>query len=374
MENNSKILGKRILSSLSISTIFSYFDVKEVIQFQSLSKYLYQTGVPRSIFECPTIYLQICAFDETYQNLTVYDPEIQMVQRYPLNNDFRSEFLKGIDIYSINTTQMPNGKFYIVVSLQKKSGNRELMILSLSNKDMIIKKEYTATKIFHINGAVTSSINSIFVSGSQVGKTKSCSLVRFQSDQVIVKNLPELQFGRYNHSMTIKNQRYLYVFGGTFTQDHIYSNSPIIERLDLTRGKQWHIIHLQFRHQLHHITTNLNYTCLVPFNQNEILIFGKDQATQMPVSIMFEEDTQLCRNLQFFNIDQRYIPIATQMRFLGSQPLIFNGLQQGHQDMYLFDQRVAYLIRLSIKGQNVRSSIISTADSQKILFNRTKGE
>ena len=67
--------------------------------------------------------------------------------------------------------------------------------------------------------AITSSLDGkIYLSGSLVGKTKAVISVdtKGEMSQSSIQKLPELNFGRNSHSMSIINQRYLYVIGGKF--------------------------------------------------------------------------------------------------------------------------------------------------------------
>jgi len=60
----------------------------------------------------------------------------------------------------------------------------------------------------------------MLISGSRFGKIKGASMIELNSKTLNEANdvidLPDLNFGRYHHSMTVLEQRYLYVFGGKF--------------------------------------------------------------------------------------------------------------------------------------------------------------
>jgi hypothetical protein len=52
------------------------------------------------------------------------------------------------------------------------------------------------------------------MSGSYQGKTKLCGCFDFRDGNSKYVEMPELLYGRYNHSMITFNQKYLYIFGG----------------------------------------------------------------------------------------------------------------------------------------------------------------
>jgi hypothetical protein len=117
---------------------------------------------------------------------------------------------------------MPNGKIYIVVSGFKK-GKRVTEIYELNKRDWHLEKRKTLDQYLFYLGAVASTVNNkIMLSGSQLGKTKSAIMLDINSSKIqsddssCITTLPDLNFGRYNHAMTVLEQRFLFVFGGSF--------------------------------------------------------------------------------------------------------------------------------------------------------------
>jgi hypothetical protein len=60
----------------------------------------------------------------------------------------------------------------------------------------------------------------MLISGSRFGKIKGAAMIEIDSkilnEESDVIDLPDLNFGRYHHAMTVLEQRYLYIFGGKF--------------------------------------------------------------------------------------------------------------------------------------------------------------
>jgi len=140
-------------------------------------------------------------------------------------------------------------------------------------------------------------------SGSKLGKIKGAAMIELNSkilnEENDVIDLPDLNFGRYHHAMTVLEQRYLYVFGGKFVQSLNY-HLNLFERLDLKYPKRgWDLIHFQWDNPdldplQTPLYTNVNMT---PLNSREILIFGKSDHAQFPTTLVFNTHTNKSREL-----------------------------------------------------------------------------
>jgi hypothetical protein len=90
----------------------------------------------------------------------------------------------------------------------------------------------------------------MLISGSRIGKIKGAAMIELNhkilNEENDVIDLPDLNFGRYHHAMTVLEQRYLYVFGGKFVQSMNYHHN-LFERLDLKYPKRgWDLINFQW--------------------------------------------------------------------------------------------------------------------------------
>ncbi len=146
---------------------------------------------------------------------------------------------------------MPNGRLFSIMSIQFSAAKKVTRIYEINQKELTFELKYESKSHYFCHGAVTSLINEIFMSGNKEGRTKACASFNFSGGldgDVKVRNLPEINFGRYDHSMITFNQRYLYIFGGKFIQQNYYSQN-CFERLDLKNGKHWELIHFSWRDQ-----------------------------------------------------------------------------------------------------------------------------
>ena len=104
---------------------------------------------------------------------------------------------------SIRATQMPNGKIFVVYC--SVLNNKQAHIFEYKSKENKLSHRYSSDNHSFLNGAVCSTTNEIYLSGSRLGRTKSCSNVSITRDGIKIRNLPEMIYGRYDHSMTLLN-------------------------------------------------------------------------------------------------------------------------------------------------------------------------
>eukprot|EP00347_Sterkiella_histriomuscorum_P001343 403372397 len=382
---NLKKLSKRVVASLSMSVIMSYLDPKQIISLQHLSNYTYHVAIPRSIYLCQTIYRQVCAVDQLGKHLIIYNSQTDILQTLNFKSANAEAHIPGQ--YSIKATQTPNGKIYLVNSIVAPI--RKMKILYLNQKEMKLNLIFESTNHCNFKGAVCSSMDKIFVGGSSVGKTKACvefnlraihnqnydqNIEKMQIDSGsqstesrIVKDLPNLQFSHTGHSMICHNQKYLYVFGGSFMQRNIYYK-PIFERLDLHGGirNYWEIIHFQWgsldliRMDNINQSFNIGGVAMTSYSQNEILIFTKELNRLEPISMMFEEDKQTCRRLTFARLSsQQDMQTAQQIDFCGdNEPIVQEGHLKDHREIYCFDRNLQHLVKIQVRGAQVKTSLV----------------
>lgn len=93
---------------------------------------------------------------------------------------------------------MPNGKIFTVFSQKDLGGSYQTQILEILPKsgEIILKRLY-ANRLF-MRGAVASNFGKVYISGSKKIKTKICVSIDIFNDYEMT-DLPELQFGRFNH-------------------------------------------------------------------------------------------------------------------------------------------------------------------------------
>ncbi len=145
---------------------------------------------------------------------------------------------------------MPNGKIFVVVSGFQK-GDKATEIYEINKRSWRLELRIKLASHFFYQGAVTSTVNSkMMISGSKYGKIKGVAMVDTKEKKINeirdVTDLPDLNFGRYHHAMTVLEQRYLYVFGGKFVQNFNYHYN-LFERLDLKYPQRgWDLIHFQW--------------------------------------------------------------------------------------------------------------------------------
>ena len=102
-----------------------------------------------------------------------------------------------------------------------------------------------------------------------------------------IERLPELNFGRHSHCMTILNQRYLYVIGGKNSVKSYYE-SGVFERLDLQHTNLgWNLIHFsldgdEMNQFLYH------NVAAVPFSSDSLIIFAQQQTEISPHAYQFD--------------------------------------------------------------------------------------
>lgn len=119
---------------------------------------------------------------------------------------------------------MPNGRIFLILAVLTFDQYGEKLnyfeIKEVNKKSWTLESRYVSKSLTFLNGAVTSTINNmIYVTGSKTGRSKSAVAIQVsrQQEQTTVKGLPEILFGRYDHSMTVLDMRYLYIFGGHLT-------------------------------------------------------------------------------------------------------------------------------------------------------------
>lgn len=65
---------------------------------------------------------------------------------------------------------------------------------------------------------MSTSISSVYVTGSQSFRLKACYKLNISENCEDI-DLPELLFGRFNHSMTLFEHRFLFVYGGRIPEN-----------------------------------------------------------------------------------------------------------------------------------------------------------
>jgi len=124
----------------------------------------------------------------------------------------------------------------------------------------------------------------MLISGSRYKRVKAAAIIDMGSklldENKDIMDLPDLNFGRYQHAMTVIELRYLFVFGGKFVHNFNY-NLNLFERLDLKYPKRgWDLIHFQWENpELDPMQTPIfkNVT-MTTLNSRDILIFAKSSS------------------------------------------------------------------------------------------------
>ena len=227
MESSIPPARERLLMSLSFQSVLAFLDPKSCVKLQQLAKKIYTMVMPRSIYICPTSFQQVFAYIQREQALLTYDPYAQQFNRQKLTSPQMQE---GCDHHSARITQLLNGKIFWLESFYNMEGKRGTILFEMK-KDKNNFDKVAETQLVSINGAVACSNNAIYISGSQFVKGAECFCFDLADGLAKIKNLPQLLFGRFNHSMILINSRYLYVFGGQLTQPMPFS-SMLFERLD----------------------------------------------------------------------------------------------------------------------------------------------
>ena len=102
---------------------------------------------------------------------------------------------------------MPDGKIYFIINYTfENSEQREMLIIQLSKRDWKLEYRFQSSKYCFMKGAVTGGVDGkIYISGSSVGKTKAVAMIDTKGTNIVIKQMPELNFSRHSHSMTVMN-------------------------------------------------------------------------------------------------------------------------------------------------------------------------
>ena len=96
----------------------------------------------------------------------VFNADTQKIDKHSITkNGVTTRFDEGSSI-SVRSTQMPNGKIYIVKSGYQR-GNKICEVYEINKRKWIMEKRMVMYKNFFYEGAVTSTVNNkILISGS----------------------------------------------------------------------------------------------------------------------------------------------------------------------------------------------------------------
>jgi hypothetical protein len=115
---------------------------------------------------------------------------------------------------------MPNGRIIGILAVDLGNSNRHTHVIEINQKDWTFDSKIVSKKHFFFRGAVASSVGEVFASGSEIGRSKAAAMINLRgsssSATEAFRNLPEMLFGRFNHSMIHFDYRYLYTFGGSY--------------------------------------------------------------------------------------------------------------------------------------------------------------
>jgi hypothetical protein len=176
-------------------------------------------------------------------------------------------------------------------------------LVKLDKKNWKLEHKLRSKKHFLLDGALASGLNGkIYITGSKLGKTKAVISVDTKGEvmtEASIERLPELNFGRHSHSMTILSQRYLFVIGGKNSVKSNYQ-SGVFERLDLQHAKLgWSLIHFsldgdEMNQFLYH------NVAAVPFSSDTLIIFAQHQTEILPHAYQFDQNSRTCTTIALY--------------------------------------------------------------------------
>lgn len=101
---------------------------------------------------------------------------------------------------------MPNGRIFVIDCIETDKGERFTHIIEINKRIWSFETRMVSDKHFFFKGAVASSVNGlIYMTGSEFGKTKACTRFDMKGEKPSFSNMPELNFGRHSHAMTVLN-------------------------------------------------------------------------------------------------------------------------------------------------------------------------
>ena len=158
--------GPNVLKSLSFSTILAFLELKEIIKAQAVSRFVYNIGLPRSLYIAPIIFKQPFAIEPSRKSILIYNAETGLSTRHPLPPTEPP--------LSMNATQMPNGRIFMVLAFQAK----RTQVFEISKRSWILDLRFESRKHSFVQGAVASSVmGRLYISGTKEGKTKAVARI-----------------------------------------------------------------------------------------------------------------------------------------------------------------------------------------------------
>eukprot|EP00347_Sterkiella_histriomuscorum_P017060 403350816 len=167
--------GAAVLKSLAFNDIAYYLHPNQLIQLQILCKFAYEIVLPRSLHQIQIAYRKISVLNAFAKDLIIFNPCTNSLQQKQVKTDFKKSFAENVIKGSIMYTQTPTGHIYLVVATEDIFQKQKTQILYLNQKDMTLQTLFESKRHFFLRGAVCSTKNSIFVSGSLSGNKKSCA-------------------------------------------------------------------------------------------------------------------------------------------------------------------------------------------------------